>query len=284
MIGSAQPTRHPSTRARPYVVAEAVAILARQQRRRRAVNWMAQLTAIAALIGGWQLAGTYWLDPFFYSTPMAVSQRLVEWFTVGTPFGSVWEQIMATLQEAVVGFVIGGIAGVAFGVMVGVSRMLSDFLGPFIKTANTVPRIVLATLFFIWFGLGTSSKVATVVVMVFFAVFFETFRGVREVDVRMIHEAELLGVGVAVRITAIVMPAAAPRIIAGLRSAVGLAWIGAIVAEFIGARKGLGLLVHYGQATFDAAGILAGMIVITAIAIAGEVILTGITRSLPLSR
>lgn len=284
MIGSVQPTLYPGTRDRSYVIAKAVASLARQQRRRRAVNRMVQLAAIAALIGGWQLAGTYWLDPFFYSTPMAVSQRLVEWFTVGTPFGSVWEQIMATLQEAVVGFVIGGIAGVAFGVIVGVSRVLSDFLGPFIKTANTVPRIVLATLFFIWFGLGMSSKVATVVVMVFFAVFFETFRGVREVDVRMIHEAELVGVGVVVRITAIVMPVAAPRIIAGLRSAAGLAWIGAIVAEFIGARKGLGLLVHYGQATFDAAGILAGMIVITAIAIAGEVILTGIARSLPSSR
>lgn len=284
MIRSAQPTRRRGAYTRSHVIAAAVDKLARQERCRRVMNWMAQLTAVAILLGGWQLCVTYWLDPFFYSTPTAVLQRLVEWFTIGTPIGSIWEQILATLQEAGVGFVIGAFAGVVLGIVVGISRVLSDFLGPFIKAANTVPRIVLATLFFIWFGLGTPSKVATVVVMVFFAAFFETFRGIREVDVRMIQEAELVGVGAAARITAVVVPLAAPRIVAGLRSAVELAWIGAIVAEFIGARKGLGLLVHYGQATFDATGILAGMIVITTIAVAGEVILTGMVRSLRSSR
>jgi len=258
----------------------AVARLVRQERRRLTGYRAAQFATILAAIAAWQIAVTFWLDPFFYSSPVAVAQRLVEWFTIGTPIGSIWVQILATLQEALLGFVLGGLAGVALGVMVGMSRVLSDFLGPFIRTADTVPRIVLAALFFVWFGLGLPSKVATVVVMVFFAVFFDTFRGVQAIDVAMIEDAELFGAGLIVRITTVILPLAAAPIIAGLRSAVGLAWIGAIVAEFIGARKGLGLLIHHGQSTFDTAGIIAGMIVITAIAVAGELILAGLSKGL----
>lgn len=274
----AQRPRHLDAGARRATLANALAELARRERRRRAGNRVAQLATVAAVLGAWQLTVTYWLDPFYYSTPTAVAQRLVEWFTVGTPIGSIWAQILTTLQEALIGFVIGGIAGVTLGLVVGASPVLSGFLGPFIKTANTVPRIVFATLFVIWFGLGTPSKVATVVVMVFFAVFFETFRGVQEIDGRMIQDAELIGASAAVRITTIIMPLAAPRITVGLRSAAELAWIGAIVAEFIGARQGLGLLIHHGQSTFDATGIIAGMVVITTIAIVGEATLTRLSR------
>lgn len=269
---------HLDAGARRATLARALADLARQERRRRAGNRAAQLATVAAVLGLWQLSVTYWLDPFYYSTPTAVARRLVEWFTVGTPIGSIWAQILTTLQEALIGFVIGGIAGVALGLIVGASPVLSGFFGPFIRTANTVPRIVLATLFVLWFGLGTPSKVATVVVMVFFAVFFETFRGVQEVDARMIQDAELIGASRAVRITTVIMPLAAPRITVGLRSAAELAWIGAIVAEFIGARQGLGLLVHHGQATFDATGIIAGMVVMTTIALLGEAILTRLSK------
>ncbi|GAA0740956.1 ABC transporter permease [Dactylosporangium roseum] len=284
MIGSMQPTRRGVAIADRNVVTAATAQLARQERRRRVMNRVAQLTALAMLIGGWQLAGMYWLDPFLYSMPTAVWERLVEWFSVGTPIGSIWEQILTSLRESGVGFGLGATAGVLFGILVGVSRVLSDFLGPLIRAANIVPSIVLVTLFFIWFELGTSSKVATVIAMVFFATFFATFSGIRDVDVRMIQEAELFGVSAAARVTTVIVPLAATRIVAGLRSAAELAWIGAIMAEFIGGRKGLGLLVRYGEATFDATGILAGMIVITAIAVAGKAILTSIERSLVSSR
>jgi NitT/TauT family transport system permease protein len=266
--------------ARFASVETAVARLVRQERRRPTGYRLAQFAAILAAIAAWQVAVTFWLDPFFYSTPAAVARRLVEWFTIGTPIGSIWVQILATLQEALLGFIVGGIAGVVLGVIVGMSRVLSDFLGPFIRTADTVPRIVLAALFFVWFGLGMPSKVATVVVMVFFAVFFDTFRGVQAIDVAMIEDAELFGAGIVMRITTVILPLAAAPIIAGLRSAVGLAWIGAIVAEFIGARKGLGLLIHHGQSTFDTAGIIAGMIVVTAIAISGEALLAGLSKGL----
>lgn len=279
----AERVRYLGPDGRQEAVLRAVAKLARQERRRRNGYRVAQFVTVAAVIAAWQLAVTYWLDPFYYSTPAAVWQRLVEWFTVGTPIGSIWIHILATLQEAGIGFVIGGIAGVAFGVIVGASRVLSDFLSPFIRTADAVPRIALATLFVIWFGLGMPSKVATVVVMVFFAVFFETFRGVQAIDVKMIEDAELFGAGAIVRITTVIMPLAAAPIVAGLRSGVALAWIGAIVAEFIGARKGLGLLIHYGQSTFDATGLIAGMIVIMTIAIVGEAMLTGLSKSLPLA-
>ncbi|MEV4131681.1 ABC transporter permease [Dactylosporangium sp. NPDC049742] len=238
----------------------------------------AQLAALTMAIAGWQLAGMYWLDAYLYSTPAAVWQRLVEWFTVGTPIGSVWKQILTSFLESAVGFAVGAIVGVSCGVLVGASRLLSDFFGPLIRAANVVPSIVLVTLLFIWFELGTSSKVATVIAMVFFATFFATYSGIRDVDARMLQEADLFGVGAVARITTVIVPLVAPRIVAGLRSAAELAWIGAIMAEFIGGRQGLGLLVRYGEATFDATGILAGMIVITVIAVAGKVLLTSIER------
>ncbi|MEU0562747.1 ABC transporter permease subunit [Dactylosporangium maewongense] len=242
------------------------------------MNRSAQLAALTMAIAAWQLAGMYWLDSYLYSTPAAVWQRLVEWFTVGTPIGSVWKQILTSLSESAVGFGVGAIAGVSCGVLVGASRTLSDFFGPLIRAANVVPSIVLVTLLFIWFELGTSSKVATVIAMVFFATFFATFSGIRDVDARMLQEAELFGVGAVARITTVIVPLVATRIVAGLRSAAELAWIGAVMAEFIGGRQGLGLLVRYGEATFDATGVLAGMIVITVIAVAGKVLLSSIER------
>ncbi|GGM04806.1 ABC transporter permease [Dactylosporangium sucinum] len=282
MINSTRPAREAI--AHEHVVMAARAKLARQERRRRVTNRAVQLTALAIVVGGWQLAGMYWLDPFLYSTPAAVWHRLVEWFTTGTPIGSVWEQILTSLRESAVGLGVGGIAGILCGILVGASRVLADFFGPLIRAANIVPSIVLVTLFFIWFELGTSSKVATVIAIIFFATFFATFSGIREVDTRMLQEAELFGVGAVARVTTVIVPLAATRIVAGLRSAAELAWIGAIMAEFIGGRKGLGLLVRYGEATFDATGILAAMIVITAIAVGGKVILTNLEQWLRRSR
>ncbi|WP_316575465.1 ABC transporter permease [Nocardia canadensis] len=232
--------------------------------------WGLRAALIAVWLGSWELVASVWIDPFFYSKPSLIWDRLVEWFTEGTQFGSIWLQIFTTVQEAVLGFVIGTVAGVVLGTLLGRSRYWADVLAPFIKALNAVPRIVLASLFIIWFGLGLESKVATVVVLVFFAVFFNAFTGAREVDGNVIDNARILGASKRQILGSIVLPSATTWILSSLHTAFGFALIGAVVGEYAGASKGLGLLISNAQGTFDAAGIYAGMIIITVVALIAE--------------
>jgi NitT/TauT family transport system permease protein len=239
-----------------------------------------RLLLVVLWLGSWQLAASSLIDPFYYSKPSAIWARLVDWFTNGTSFGSIWQQIAVTLQEAVLGFLIGSVAGVVLGVLLGRGRFLAEVLAPFIKAGNAIPRIVLASLFVIWFGLGMSSKVATAVVLVFFAVFFNAFQGAREVDRTLLDNARILGAGPRQVLTSIVLPSATSWILASLHVAFGFALIGAVVGEYTGADKGLGLLINHAQGTFDAAGIYAGMIIMTVLALLAEWLLTRLERRL----
>ncbi|MFA4081986.1 ABC transporter permease [Mycobacteroides salmoniphilum] len=250
---------------------EAILQRARKNRRRSQIRvWGLRTLLVVVWLASWELAATLWLDPFFYSKPSLIWARLIEWFTTGTQFGSIWLQIFTTVEEAVLGFLIGTVAGVTLGVLLGRSRYWSEVLAPFIKALNAVPRIVLASLFIIWFGLGLSSKVATVVVLVFFAVFFNAFTGAREVDGNVINNARILGASPSRILTSIVLPSATSWILSSLHTAFGFALIGAVVGEYAGASKGLGLLISNAQGTFDSAGIYAGMIIITVVALLAE--------------
>jgi NitT/TauT family transport system permease protein len=242
--------------------------------RRKMRMWLVRLAVVIVWLGSWELAATHWIDPFFYSKPSAIWGRLVDWFTTGTAFGSIWTQIAVTLEEALLGFVIGAVAGVILGILLGRARFAADVAAPFIKAANAVPRIVLASLFVIWFGLGLTSKVATAVVLVFFAVFFNAFQGAREVDRDLINNARILGASRSQVLTSIVVPSATSWIFASLHAAFGFALIGAVVGEYAGADKGLGLLIANAQGTFDAPGIYAAMLTITVIALLAEWLLT----------
>ncbi|MBY0442218.1 MAG: ABC transporter permease, partial [Mycobacteriaceae bacterium] len=202
--------------------------------------------------------------------PSLICRKLVEWFTTGTYFGSIWLQIYVTVQEAVIGFAAGTAAGVILGVLLGRSRYWAEVLAPFIKALNAVPRIVLASLFTIWFGLGLSSKVATVVVLVFFVVFFNAFTGAREVSSGIVNNARILGANRRQILIGIVLPSATSWILSSLHTAFGLALVGAVVGEYTGASKGLGLLISNAQGTFDSDGIYAGMIIITVVALLAQ--------------
>jgi NitT/TauT family transport system permease protein len=244
-----------------------------RRRRRSAVVWTLRVLVLVAVFGLWQLAASYWLDPFYYSKPSLIWDRLYGWFTVGTYKGSIWANVSVTLQEAVLGFVFGSFAGIVLGILFGRARLLAEVLAPFVQALNAVPRIVLASLFIIWFGLGMESKVATALVLVFFPVFFNAFQGAREVDRNLIDNARVLGAGRWQVLRSIVVPSATSWILASLHTAFGFALIGAIVGEYAGADKGVGLLISTAQGTFDAAGIYAGMILSTVLALLAEVIL-----------
>jgi sulfonate transport system permease protein len=239
-----------------------------------------RVALIALWLGSWELASTYWIDPFFYSKPSQIWHKLVEWFTRGTSYGSIWTQMAATLQEAVYGFVLGAVVGVLLGVLLGRSRYLADVFAPFIKAANAIPRIVLATIFVIWFGFGMSSKIATAFVLVFFGVFFNAFQGAREVPRVIDDNARILGASRLQMMWTVVLPSATSWILASLHTAFGFALIGAIVGEYTGADKGLGMLIAHSQGTFDSPGIYAAMIIMTALALLAEAVLTFIEKRL----
>jgi NitT/TauT family transport system permease protein len=251
--------------------------------RRRRGRWPVLATRLALVVlwlGSWQLVATKWIDKFIFSRPTDIAKQLVTWFTEGTSQGSIWLQIRVTMQEAVLGFLIGAVLGIVLGVLLGRSRFLSDVCAPFIKGANAIPRIVLASLFVIWFGFGMSSKIATAVVLVFFAVFFNAFQGAREVDKTLIDNARILGASRRQVLASIVLPSATTWILASLHTAFGFALIGAIVGEFTGADKGVGLLIAHSQGTFNSAGIYAAMIISTVLALLAELILTRVERRL----
>ena len=262
------------------VAPETVHEVVRTRRDRRTKLWSVRFGLVVLWLVSWELAATHWIDPFFYSKPSAIWGRLTDWFTKGTAFGSIWTQLAVTLEEAVLGFLIGAVAGVVLGILLGRARFAAEVAAPFIKAANAVPRIVLASLFIIWFGLGLTSKVATAVVLVFFAVFFNAFQGAREVDRNLVDNARILGASRTQVLTSIVVPSATSWIFASLHAAFGFALIGAVVGEYAGADKGLGLLIANAQGTFDAAGIYAAMILITVIALAAESLLTLAERRL----
>jgi NitT/TauT family transport system permease protein len=240
------------------------------RRRRPWKVYAVRIALVVVWLGSWELAARTVIDPFYYSMPSKIWDRLVDWFTEGTSQGSIWSNIAVTLEEAVLGFVIGTLAGVVLGVLLGRSRFFADVLAPFIKGANAIPRIVLASLFVIWFGLGMSSKVATAFVLVFFAVFFNSFQGAREVDRVLVDNSRILGASRWQLMRSVILPSATSWILASMHVAFGFALIGAIVGEFTGADKGLGLLINHAQGNFDAAGIYAGMLVTTVLALVAE--------------
>jgi NitT/TauT family transport system permease protein len=240
-------------------------------RRRLALLWAARAAALVLVIGGWQLLTTMKIvDAFFWGQPSGIVRQLNDWLRHGTAYGSIWLQIWITMKEAVLGFVFGVAAGVVTGVLLGQVRFLSDVVSPFIKVVNAIPRIVLGSLFTVALGLGSTPKVALAAVLVFFVVFFNAFQGVREVDRNLLANARVLGASRLAVTRHVVLPSALTWIIASLHVAFGLAIIGAIVGEFLGAQKGLGLVIANSQNNFNPNGVFGAMFIIAVLALTAE--------------
>jgi NitT/TauT family transport system permease protein len=240
-------------------------------RRRRVLIWLARAVTLVIVIGGWQLfTSVKIVSPFFWGQPSGVARQLSDWFQHGTQYGSIWLQIWITIKEAVLGFVFGVVSGVLAGVLLGQVRFLADVLSPYIKVANAVPRIVLGSLFTVALGLGVTPKVALAAALVFFVVFFNAFQGVREVDRNLLANVRVLGASRFAVTRHVVIPSALTWIIASLHVAFGMAIIGAIVGEFLGAQKGLGLVIASSQNNFNPDGVFGAMLIIAVLALTAE--------------
>ena len=206
--------------------------------------------------------------------PSAIALRLYEWTTEGTSEGPLWYHLYVTMEESVIGFVTGSVAGIIIGVALGRNRMAADIFSIYIKVINSIPRVVLAPIFIMIFGLGIGSKVALAFIMVFFVVFANAFQGVREADRNLMANAQILGARGWQLTRSVVIPSAMSWIFASLHVSFGFAIIGAIVGEFVGSRHGIGLRINIAKGTFDAAGMYAAIVVIMIVALAAEYLIT----------
>jgi len=268
----------------PQPASEEAAISTRSRqraRRHRLLIWAARAATLLIVIGGWQLFTTWKIvDPFFFGQPSGIARQLADWAKHGTEYGSIWLQVWITMKEALLGFAAGVAGGIVFGVLLGQIRFLADVLGPYIKAMNALPRIVLGSIFVVWLGLGTTSKVMLAAVLVFFVVFFNAFQGVREVDRNFVANARVLGASRLAIVRHVVLPSALTWIIASLHVAFGFAIIGAIVGEFLGAQKGLGLVIATAQNNFNPDGVFAAMLIIAVLALTAETLISRIERRL----
>ena len=234
-----------------------------------------RLVILIVTLGGWELCGQYGvIDPFFFSMPSQILNQIVVWITEGTSQGSLWQQILVTLEETTIGFLIGSVLGIICGIALGRNKLLADIFSIYIKVANSIPRVVLGSIFIIALGLGMASKIALAVVMVFFVVFSNAFQGVREADGNLIANAKILGASPRQITYDVILPSTLSWILASLHVSFGFALVGAVVGEFLGSKQGIGLLIATAQGTFNAAGVFAAMIVLAIVALLAEFLIT----------
>lgn len=253
----------------------------RRLRRRRNLIVTLRIAVLVIVLGGWELAARLkWIDPFFFSMPSLIFDQIQDWFVNGTSQGPLLTQVWVTLEETGIGFVIGSVAGVICGIVLGRNKLMADVFGLYIQIANSIPRVVLGSIFVIALGLGMASKIALAVVMVFFVVFGNAFQGVREADRYLIANAQILGASRRQITTAVVIPSALSWILASLHVSFGFALVGAVVGEFLGSKQGIGLLISTAQGAFNASGVFAAMIVLAVVALAADYLLTWLEKRL----
>jgi NitT/TauT family transport system permease protein len=272
----------PAAVAAPGEIDTSLQTSARRARQRRtALVWLGRILLPVVVLGGWQWFTAIGLvDKFFFGQPTGIYHSLVDLFTRGTAFGSIWLNLGITIKEALYGFLVGTGAGIVLGLLLGQNRFLAAVIGPYIKIANSIPRIILGSIFVVAFGLGTFPKVLLAAVLVFFIVFFNAFQGVREVDRNLIANARVLGASRLQVTRHVIVPSALTWIIASLHVAFGFAIIGAIVGEFLGAQQGLGVVISAAQGTLNADGVFAAMLIIAVVALTAEALITVLERRL----
>jgi len=224
-----------------------------------------QLLLLAVILLVWHFASRDPKVAFFFGEPLKVWGRIWAWFVTNA---DIYTHLGVTLTETVLAFFIGTIAGLGFGLWLGLSPRASAILDPYIKAANSMPRVILAPIFGMWFGLGIWSKVALAVTLVFFIVFFNVYQGVREVSPTLLDNARMLGARQRQLLRHVYLPSATSWVFSSLHTSVGLAFVGAVVGEYLGSARGVGYLILQAEGTFDVNTVFAGIVVLTAFALA----------------
>ena len=202
---------------------------------------------------------------FFFGEPLKVLSRIWHWFIADADIDG---HLGVTLVETLLAFGIGALSGLGGGLWLALQPMASALLEPYIKAMNAMPRIILAPIFAVWFGLGIASKVALGVTLVFFIVFFNVYQGVKEVSPVILANARMLGASPRQLLRHVYLPSATSWVFSSLHTSVGLAFVGAVVGEYLGSASGVGYLIHQAEGVFDINTVMAGILVLTGFALA----------------
>lgn len=222
----------------------------------------------------WQWASGRLIREIYISRPTEIAARLWTMFATG----EVWPNLLVTGQELALGYVFGVVAGIAAGLLLGRSPAAARVFEPYLMAFYGIPKIALAPLFIIWFGIGIWSKVALAGTMVFFLVFYNVYSGIRSVDRDLVNLARVLGAGPRQLDRHVFLPAAAPFILLGMRMAIPYAVIGVIVGEFTSSVRGLGYSIAYASSTYDPAGVFAGIMILLAFVVGAGALASWLER------
>ena len=254
------------------------------------VAWQVSVLIVALLL--WHYLSQDDKIAFFLGEPVQVAGRIWSWFM---PFGfepssafpdglqgraDIYLHLYTTLIETVLAFGIGTALGLACGLWLALAPLASAILDPYIKAANSMPRVILAPIFGMWFGLGIWSKVALAVTLVFFIVFFNVYQGVKEVSPVVLANARMLGANQKQLLRTVYLPSATSWVFSSLHTSVGLAFVGAVVGEYLGSARGVGYLILQAEGTFDVNTVFAGIVVLTAFALVLDGIVGRVERRL----
>lgn len=219
-----------------------------------------QLLVLVLLFAVWQ-ALSLWLGTYWIGSPWGVVTRLYD----GVINGSVLHHASFTLAEAVIGFIIGAIPAAILPFLLRRLPIMTAILDPFMVGGYGAPKLALAPLFILWFGIGIESKIALVAITVFFIVYFSALAGVRALDTKLVQMAQVAGANERDVARHIVFPGAVPYIFTGFRIAMPYSIGGAVVAEIISANRGLGYLIQLSAMNFDTTGVFVALVAVTII-------------------
>lgn len=236
----------------------AVAAYEAEQTSRRVLILVGRIVVGVAFLAFWEFASGRLIDKLFISSPSAVGARLWKWLFDGT----LWTHLSITLYATAFGFAIGSLVGFLLGLLFGRYQIVADILDPYITALYSIPKIALAPLFIIWFGIGIESKIAVSASIVFFVVFLNTYAGVRDVNPIFVHATRIMGGGEIDVLRHVMIPSAASWVITGLKVSVPYALVGTVIGEFMSANRGIGFLISQATGLFDTTSVFAGLVIL----------------------
>ncbi len=237
---------------------------------------LGRLAIVAVLVAAWQLCSGRVVPAYLISSPTAVAHRLYDLFKSG----DVWPDIGITTEELVLGYVIGMVGGLVVGVLLGSSRIAAALIEPLLAALNSIPKIALAPLFLLWFGIGLGSKIAIAAMTVFFVMFYNVYMGMGTIPSGLANTLRIMGASRRVMARQLILPQLTVPILAGLKAGVSFAMIGVVVGEFVAANSGLGYYVRNSTDLFDSPGVYAGIILLMVLVLIGIGLVTLLERRL----
>jgi NitT/TauT family transport system permease protein len=243
-------------------------------RRRRALKWIARTGIVAAVVLLWQFGAGVLFDDRFSGTPSGIMRTLVQL----VQSGRLWPDLKSTLIEVLVGYGIGVGTGIVAACLLPFSRRFYKIVFPFIQAFYGIPKMALAPILVMWFGLGIAPKLIVASIMCFFVVFVNTVMGLSSASEELLNVARVMGASRAQLTYRILFPSALPYTVTAMRVASASAVLGAILGEFVAAQRGIGVLINRGSSQLAPNTVFAGVLILTVLSLLLSGILVPIER------